>query len=280
MNPYGRHESRRDWSGFSEGRSNPGSALKGNNELVQGQFMISFCPTNRRYAFTLSELLFVIAIIILLVSLAIPGLSKANMACKRMVCSSNLKQIGIGISLYAIDHDNTLPLAVDPAYGDQRAWLGYTIWTYVGYKSSAFNFPDNDLQGNAGLDRNIFQCPVTKHWPKSKIRSIRMTQATYGVGNLCSYAMNNAPSYVYYGTPYTPCRVSQIVNPGVTAIVLEQDENPSNQWLYNGAWGLIPHNGTCNVLFVDGHVSNLAPKDIPTGKDWTDPKLSPFWSGK
>ena len=54
-------------------------------------------------AFTLIELLIVIGIIVLLIAVVIPVLSRARERARVSVCASNLKQIGIGIASYATD---------------------------------------------------------------------------------------------------------------------------------------------------------------------------------
>jgi prepilin-type N-terminal cleavage/methylation domain-containing protein/prepilin-type processing-associated H-X9-DG protein len=64
-----------------------------------------------RAAFTLIELLVVIAIIAILAAILFPVFAQAREKARQISCTSNMKQIGVGILMYVSDYDNLLPLA-------------------------------------------------------------------------------------------------------------------------------------------------------------------------
>jgi putative ABC transport system ATP-binding protein len=78
-------------------------------------------------AFTLIELLVVIAIIAILAAMLMPALARAKAKARGIACINNLRQIGVGYSLWADDHQQKYPWAVDPSDEGTRgvafAWV-------------------------------------------------------------------------------------------------------------------------------------------------------------
>lgn len=65
---------------------------------------------NRRRAFTLVELLVVIAIVAVLLGVLVPALAKARASARVVACQANQRQVGLAIQAYAAEYDGLMPL--------------------------------------------------------------------------------------------------------------------------------------------------------------------------
>ena len=74
-------------------------------------------PSPTRHAFSLVDVLVTLAVIALLIGLMMPTLASVRDATRKVVCSSNIRQLGIGLHMYTMDQKGVLP---DSVYSSKR----------------------------------------------------------------------------------------------------------------------------------------------------------------
>ena len=110
-----------------------------------------------RKGFTLIELLVVMVIIALLIGLLLPALSRAKEEARKTQCRSNLRQIGMGIMMYANDNGGFTP-GVGGAGGrtlGATTWFGLISNNYIPRNAATVGQPQAWLRSSATPARPI-----------------------------------------------------------------------------------------------------------------------------
>jgi len=114
---------------------------------------------NAKRAFTRVELLVVIAILAILAGTLLPALSRAKAAARRTSCIGNLKQITLGVLMYADDHaDSIRATTTNEAiyFTYKEAILPYLSRTGSGTNDTLFACPADDFDCTMSAIQNFF----------------------------------------------------------------------------------------------------------------------------
>ena len=168
-------------------------------------------------AFSLVELLVVMAIIAILAALLLPVISRAKEEGRATACVSNLHQIGLALQMYVDANNNTLPIMRD-APTDTNAMATNTFPTV------------NVVLGSELGNTNVLRCP-------SDVQGIfQLTGSSYSWNSLLNG--ENANHLVVLGMNFKP-----------QAIPVFFDKEG-----FHAARG---PSKAVNYLYADGHIKNL-----------------------
>ena len=261
----------------------------------------------RRFGFTLIELLVVIATIALLTAILTPVLQSSRRQAKAILCSSNIKQLVLGLMMYESENDS-LPHAFDkpipgPPPGDYPGDSTYDRrgWWWFNYIDDYFS---------KGKD-TVLRCP------SKRLRNPRLKNdilcGNYGVNqSICKNSSGRIKHAEFIGTPL---RTANIQRAGETLLIVDSGYSTINWWyatdtppvsfgstiedtayipglkinkdrvLWYGQKGDAVNgrhpNKTVNVGFADGHISRTKADDLFVEKtNGSYKNRSPLWLPK
>lgn len=218
----------------------------------------------RTSAFTLVELLVVIALIAVLAAMLLPALAKSKLSAQRAACQSNLRELGLASELYLNDNAGLFfNLCAAPTGAGQQWWFGWLAAGAEGRRtfdlSTGALFPYLD-----GADVRLCPSPV---WSSPQFKR-------KGTDVIFSYGGN---SFLLAAPNRAPISASRISRPAATALYADTAQvntfqapaSPANpmfeEWYYltlatnyanvnNQPNGHFRHALRSGVTFADGHV--------------------------
>tara|TARA_B100000497_G_scaffold92541_1_gene103417 strand:+ start:1067 stop:1768 length:702 start_codon:yes stop_codon:yes gene_type:complete len=228
----------------------------------------------KRAAFTLIELLTVIAIVAILAAILIPAISNVRKSANDANCTSNLRQVSAAYLLMIADNKNILIPAI-PTEGK-----GYT-------QNSKWHRPNNG-EGERKT-REPWNMPLSRFMAEKNLKVLKCPEVSAALGpfsdkrkSRSSYGFNHFVGKTKSdGSAKGVVRMEQMSSPGQTIMFgdTKQEGNGAvtQQFLHPNtiyAW----HGDTAKISYFDGSVSSVTVEEIQSKRPNSDEGYL-FWNG-
>ena len=210
--------------------------------------------------FTMIELLIVIAIIAILASLLLPALAKVRNIARATQCAGNIRQVGLLTSLYEHDNGWILPHTMRYVYSSYSLPYNmtstnvncnyYHMLLFLGYHNENIT---------AKSTKTFFECPAAAARSVYTTYSRRYYGFIYGIPISLTLPLNETKATLaklsYYRQPSSKPYLADSMDASEKNMYYSYNraskDHGGGPYIY--AW----HDGGCNIMWLDGHLSRL-----------------------
>lgn len=209
--------------------------------MRHASFTLSARAVEKRAAFTLIELLTVIAIIGVLAAIIIPVVGAVRRTAQASACTSNLRQIGTAMILHAQENKDELPIAIATGGGWRENMWQSRLQPYLENKKPA------DFAGEVdSVFAGVFRCPGKPNYDINGPTD--REKLSYGM-NAFGDGMNTAKVR----------KLRSLAQPTITMLATDSNEGycavRNANYLYDNVESVaLWHGQKNNTVFADGHV--------------------------